>query len=120
MPTPPNNKGRKVKKINHFTTAHLLTLLFDGLLPLEALAAETGLHYVTVCDFTRELHRARVLYIDHFDEDTRGRLTLTVYKIGRQPDAKRTPLTEAEKQKRYREGKKLREQQAALSIQPCV
>lgn len=90
MPTPPNNKGRKVKKINHFTTAHLLTLLFDGLLPLEALAAETGLHYVTVCDFTRELHRARVLYIDHFDEDTRA---THPYGLQDRPQARRQAHT---------------------------
>ena len=51
--TPPNNKSKRIIKINAITQAHLIKLLLDGKFNCQELAAETGLHYVTVLQYTR-------------------------------------------------------------------
>lgn len=99
---PPNNTGRRIIKINAITQAHLIKLLLDGDRTCQELAEETGLHYVTVLQYTRELYRAGAAYISHYEKDVRGRDMLKVYKIGKGKDAKRGRMTSAEKQTRVR------------------
>ena len=99
---PPNNTGRRIIKINAITQAHLIKLLLDGDRTCQELAEETGLHYVTVLQYTRELHRAGAAHIHHYEKDARGRDMLKVYKIGKGKDAKRGRMTSAEKQTRVR------------------
>jgi predicted ArsR family transcriptional regulator len=63
----------------------------------------TGLHYVTVLQYTRELYRAGAAHIARFEADDRGRHIVKIYKIGRAKDAKRVRLTSAQRQARRRE-----------------
>ena len=104
---PPNNTGRRIIKINAITQAHLIKLLLDGDRTCQELAEETGLHYVTVLQYTRELHRAGAVHIHHYEQDVRGRHTLKVYKIGKAKDAKQIRLTPAERQSRVRSRKRM-------------
>lgn len=101
---PPVNK--RIAKINRFTQAHLIKLLLDGTYNCQELAEETGLHYVTVLDYTRELHRVGAAYIDHWEKDSRGRDVIKVYKLGVGKDAKRHVRSAVERQRAYRAKKK--------------
>lgn len=118
MPVPwiPSTKGMKIKKLNGYTYAKLVAYMLDGVFTCQDLADLTGLHYVTVLDYTRELHRTGAAHIFEFRQDTRGTDTIKVYKIGRGEDAVRLKMTSVERTARYRRNKKLRAAQAALTI----
>jgi hypothetical protein len=90
-------------KINAMSQARLIKLMLEGTYSCAELAAETGLHYVTVLHYTRELHRVGAAHISMWDADTRGRALVKIYKIGAAKDAKRKPMTALERQRRYRE-----------------
>jgi len=104
--TPPSTKGKRLVKINAFTQAKLIEALLDGVYTCTELAEMTGLHYVTVLQYTRELHRAKAAHICNWEKDTRGRDVIKIYKIGRGKDAKREKLSGAERQARTREKRK--------------
>lgn len=107
-PTPPRRK--QIRKINAITQARLMRLLLDGELDCRELAEETGLHYVTVLQYTRELHRAGAAYICDWHPDDRGYATLKVYKLGAgKRDKKRPSMTVNEKSARYRARKRLKQ-----------
>ena len=112
---PPNNKGRRVIKVNALTQAHLIKLLLDGEMDCKELAEETGLHYVTVLQYTRELHRAKAAHICKWLPDDRGVCTIKVYKLGTRHDARRPKLTDAERQARVREARKKLNDAAVLN-----
>ena len=108
--TPPSNKGKRVIKINAITQAQLIKYMLDGTYTCIELAEHTGLHYVTVLQYTRELHRAGAAHINSWEKDARGRDSIKVYKIGEGKDAKRAKrLTGAERQGRVREKKRAQE-----------
>lgn len=102
---PPVNK--RVIKLNSILQAQLIKLLLEGVYTCQELAEETGLHYVTVLQYTRELHRAGAAYIDHWEKDSRDRDSLKVYKVGVGKDARRSKLTSAQRQERVRKRKKM-------------
>ena len=102
---PPNIKGRKVIKINAICQAQLIKLLLDGVYTCHELAEQTVLHYVTVLQYTRELHAAGAAYICAWEKDTRGRDAIKIYKIGEHRDAQRKKLTGAQRQAKSREKK---------------
>lgn len=93
---------KRVVKVNAISQAQLIRLLLEGDYTCQELAEETGLHYVTVLQYTRELHRAGAAYIARWEKDSRGRDMLKVYKLGRGRDAQRARLTAAERQARVR------------------
>ena len=99
---PPNIKGRKVIKINAICQAQLIKLLLDGVYTCHELAEQTGLHYVTVLQYTRELHSAGAVHICMWEKDVHGRDAIRIYKIGEGKDAKRQRMTGAERQARSR------------------
>jgi predicted ArsR family transcriptional regulator len=99
---PPRNKGKKIIKINAICQAQLIKLLLDGVYTCHELAEQTGLHYVTVLQYTRELHSAGAAYICAWEKDGRGRDVIKIYKIGEGKDAKRKKMTSAERQAKSR------------------
>jgi len=109
MSTPPKNKGKRIVKINALTQAKLIEAMLDGVYNCQELAEITGLHYVTVLQYTRELHRAKAAHICQWDKDGRGRDVVKIYRIGRGKDAKREKLTAVQRQARHREKKKAQE-----------
>lgn len=100
--TPPNNKRKKIIKINAICQAQLIKLLLDGVYTCHELADQTGLHYVTVLQYTRELHAAGAVHICAWEKDGRGRDVIKIYKIGEGRDAKRKKMTPAERQAKSR------------------
>lgn len=113
----PYTGGKTLRKINAFTQGVLIELMLDGLYDCHELAERTGLHYVTVQGYCRELHRAGACYIDHWNADSRDRDTIKIYKIGRGTDAVRRKLTSAQRQARSRAGRKLLDYQRTLTFQ---
>jgi hypothetical protein len=105
--SPPRSK-RNIK-INALTQANLMRLLLDGTRDCTELAEETGLHYVTVLHYTRELHRAGAAFICDWHPDSRGYATLKVYKLGLGKDKKRPRISNNEKAANYRARKKLKQ-----------
>ncbi len=99
---PPTTKGKTLVKIGAITQAHLIKLLLDGDRTCQELADETGLHYVTVLQYTRELHKVGAAHICRWEKDVRGRDILKIYKLGKGKDAKREKLTGAQRQERTR------------------
>lgn len=99
---PPRNKGKKIIKINAICQAQLIKLLLDGVYTCKELAEQTGLHYVTVLQYTRELHAAGAAHICAWEKDGRGRDSIRIYKIGEHKDAKRKVMTGAERQAKSR------------------
>lgn len=111
--TPPNNRGKRIAKINRFTQALLIKYLLEGIYSAQELAEMTGLHDVTVRDYTRELCRVGAAHIASWDKDSRGRDVVKIVKLGPGKDAKRQRLTDAERQRAYR---KKKQQQTTLRI----
>ncbi len=97
---------RTCRKINAITQAQLIKLLIEGVYTCQQLADETGLHYVTVLQYTRELHRFGAAHISSWEKDSRGRDILKVYKLGAGKDAKRQRMTAAQRQARTRDKKR--------------
>ena len=114
-PPPPNNAGKRLIKINAITQAQLIKLLLEGTYSCVELAEMTGLHYVTVLQYTRELHRAGAAHICMWDKDGRGRDLTRIYKIGVGKDVKRQRLSAAERQRKYKAKKALHAQVTAVS-----
>lgn len=107
--TPPNNKGKSIIKINAFIQGVLIKHLLEGVYSCRELAEITGLHYVTVQEYTRELHRAGAAHISSWEKDSRGRDVIKIYKIGVGKDAEREKLNGAQRQERLREKRKAKE-----------
>lgn len=115
---PPLNKGRRMIKINCITQAKLIEALLDGVYTCAELAEITGLHYVTVLQYTRELHRAKAAHICGWEKDSLGRDALKIYRLGRGKDAKREKLTAAQRQQRTRDKQKAIQLANLLTIRP--
>jgi predicted ArsR family transcriptional regulator len=106
VPTPPSPKGKRQIKINAIMQAQLIKLLLEGTYTCAELAKMTGLHYVTVLQYTRELHRAGAAHIAAWEKDKRGRDLAKIYKLGEGTDKRRQKKTQAERQIAYRAKKK--------------
>ena len=106
VPTPPSPKGKRQIKINAIMQAQLIKLLLEGTYTCQELANMTGLHYVTVLQYTRELHRAGAAHIAAWEKDKRGRDLAKIYKLGEGTDKRRQKKTQAERQIAYRAKKK--------------
>lgn len=113
-------RGKTTIKVNAMAYAHLVELMLDGTHSCRELAEITGLHYVTVLDYTRALHRAGAAHICAWEKDKRGRDLIKVYRIGRGRDAKRQRLTAQQRSARYREKIKHQRLMEKLCSAPSV
>lgn len=97
---------RKQVKVNAIAYAKMCAAMIPGDLTCQELADETGLHIVTVYQYTRELHASGAIHIVRYEADARGRHLVKIYKLGPGKDAKRVRLTQAERQARMRAKRK--------------
>ena len=100
--SPPNNKGRPIVKLSAVLQARLIRMLCDGPCTITEIADDTGLHYVTVQVYLRELYRAGAAHIAGWEKDSRGRDLIKVYGLGPGKDAQRRKMTGAERQRASR------------------
>jgi hypothetical protein len=101
-------------KVNAMSFALLLKEMLPGEYTCEELAERTGLHYVTVLRYTREMHRAGSAYIRAWRMNERKQYVLKVYGIGDREDVDkpRTAMTPAQRQLKYRAKLRRREEYA--------
>lgn len=93
-------------KVNAWAYAQLIKHMLEGTYNCRELAELTGLHYVTVLQYTREMYRAGACHVCMWEQDARGRDMVKVYKLGDGKDAKRRRLTAGERQARVRAKKR--------------
>ena len=87
--------------------AQLVRHLVEGEYNAHELAELIGLHYITVLDYCRALHEAKLIYVHRWERDAVGRDSVIVYKFGPgMPDAPKRKLSRTDQQRRYRERKK--------------
>lgn len=110
---PPKNK--KLIKINAISQAQLIKFLWEGNYSCLELAELTGLHYVTVLQYTRELHGAGAAHISGWEKDARGRDIIKIYKLGPGKDKARHRKPATERSAAYRAKKRMREMTQALA-----
>lgn len=89
-------------KVNALSYAHMIAMLLDDDYSCRELAKATGLHYITVCYYLRELHKAGAVYVADFRTDRLGRRTTKSYRVGKKRDAVAQPISGTEKSRRYR------------------
>jgi len=89
--------------------AKLIKLLWDGAYTLKELAAETGLHYLTVAEYCRSLQKEGMAHICMWMLDDVGRHSLRVYKLGPGQDAPRQKLSQVERTRRTRAKQKAKQ-----------
>ena len=65
----------------------MVKLLYDGTRTCAELAEETGLHVLTVYDWTREMHRQGIIHICMWEGE--GRNSVRIFKMGPGRDAPR-------------------------------
>lgn len=102
MTTPKKRTYRKTVKVGALTYAQLVLHMLDGKYNCQELAEMTGLHYVTVLQYARELHASGAAHLAAWQKDGKGRDIVKIYKIGHGVDAKREKLTPAQRALRYR------------------
>jgi hypothetical protein len=91
-------------KVNAMSFALLIREMLAGEYTCEELAERSGLHYVTVLRYTRELHKAGAAYIRAWRMNEKRQYVLKVYGIGDMQDARkpRAAMTHAQRSQRYR------------------
>ena len=97
-------------KVNAIMQAELLSLLIKGVYTCKELAERSGAHYKTVLSYCKELHKRKVIHICMWINDGQGRELVRIYKLGEAADVVRKKPSAAERQRKYRERKKIREQ----------
>lgn len=103
------------RKLNAMHIAKLTRLLWDGTRTLAQLTEETGLHYLTVQEYCREMHTEDAVHIVGWSPDSRGRHVHRIYMLGPGRDAKRPVQTPAQRMAKQRAKRKAREQMAVLA-----
>ena len=98
-------KQRQIK-MGAISYAKMIRLMLEGEYSCEELASLTGLHYVTVLQYTRELHRAGATHISEWRKDRLDRDNVRIYKIGHSFDMPRFRMAGKERQRRYKARKK--------------
>lgn len=99
--------AKRAKKMNAFTYAVLIRLMMDGTRTCRELAEETGLHILTVYDYTYHLHKSGAAFIVTWDGE--GRHQTRIYMIGRGKDAPRPSKSRKQIADDYRSRKAAKE-----------
>ena len=89
-------------KVGAISYAQLIKHMLEGTYSCKELAEITGLHYVTVLQYTREMHAAKACHISSWDKDARGCDSIRVYKLGKGVDAKRQIKSASQTKAEYR------------------
>ena len=99
--------SRRGHKVNALTFSILCKLMMDGTRTCHELAEESGLHVLTVYDWTRELHRQGVIHICMWDGE--GRTSTRIFMFGPGKDAKRPLKARSQISAEYRARKRAQE-----------
>jgi hypothetical protein len=76
-------------KMGAISYGAMCKLMCEGVYSCAEMAELTGLHYVTVLQYTREIYRAGASHIASWETDARGKDCIRIYKLGEGVDAKK-------------------------------
>jgi hypothetical protein len=93
---------KRVIRVNAITNAQLLSKVSEGVFTTHQLSEETGLCIRTIRNYLSAMHKVGVLHITDWEEDTGGRRSLKVYKLGAGKDMPKPRMSNAETRRRYR------------------
>ena len=96
--------SRRGHKVNALTFAIMCKLLMEGTRTCQELADDTGLHKLTIYDWTRELHRQGIIHICMWEGE--GRSSTRIFKFGPGKDVARPVKTRAQVHADYRAKRK--------------
>ena len=96
--------SRRGHKVNAMSFSIMCKLLMDGTHTCYELAEETGLHVLTIYDWTREMHRQGVVHICMWEGE--GRSSTRIFKLGEGKDAPRPIKHRSKVHAEYRARKK--------------
>jgi hypothetical protein len=99
----------KQSRTNPLAIRNVIEALMTAPHTYHELVDASGLHNQTVRKLLVPFRKApRLVYIAAWHPDARGYPTRPAFSWGAKPDAKRQPLTNAERQRRVRERKKIK------------
>lgn len=101
-------------KVVHVMYALVFKMLLKEPQSLDALEEETGLSRSTLYRMFKTLRKHKVVHISDWEQDTRGRDAIAVYKLGAGRDKSKYKISGAERTRRYRERLKQRKQTEEL------
>jgi predicted ArsR family transcriptional regulator len=90
------------RKMNPIMLALLVRELQPGEYTCAQLAERIGLHPLTVRDYVKAMHNAKVVHLARWAPDSRGRMCVRIYKLGQGVDAPRRPRTAEQNRAAYR------------------
>lgn len=96
--------SRRGHKVNALSFSILVKLLMEGTRTCYELAEETGLHVLTIYDWTREMHRQGIIHICMWEGE--GRASTRIFKFGPGKDAPRPIKERSRIHAEYRSRKK--------------
>lgn len=94
--------------INRLCYAKLIKYIIDQPATVHDLAAETGLHFVTVGRLMRMFKQEKIVHICGWEPDSRDRDVTAVYKFGEGRDKAKRRISSAVRTKNYRERQKIK------------
>lgn len=87
-------------KVNCMIFCKLIKLLEEGTRSCRELADETGLHVLTVYQYTKEMHKQGLIHIATWEYNDYGRPSIRIYMWGKGKDATRQTMTRKEAHQR--------------------
>lgn len=105
----------KFAKIGALSYAKLLSYMMSGTLNCNELAEATGLHVLTVYQYTRAMHKEGVTHVCDWETDRMGRETIRIYMLGKGKDAARRTKTRAQIAEDYRTRQRMKQMLAATA-----
>lgn len=106
---------KKVIRVNAIAIAEMLKAAQEGIYTSWELVEMTGLSINTVRGYMNVFHKAGVVHVCDWEEDTRGNRTRKVYKLGAGKDVKKPKMSQSEVNRRYREKTKALKLMKALN-----
>ena len=98
--------------------AQMIRLLTQDPHTFAELAEETGLHYITVREWVREMHRQGIVRVAAWVENTRGHRRIEAFMFGEGADAKKPrPKSGAQRTREYIARKAAREAPSLVARQ---
>jgi hypothetical protein len=114
--------SKNLIKVNAMSFALLVKEMLAGVYTCAELAERTGLHYVTVLNYTRAMHKAGSAHIVGWRRNKLHRYVLKIYGIGNMPDARKPyeAKTTAQRTQKYRMKLKQRKEDEQRQNQPSA
>lgn len=97
-----------MNKVNQDTYAMAIKLILNRPVSAHEIAKDTGLHIVTAQRLMRTFKQHEIIHVCSWRPDLQGRDAIPVYELGFRKDKPRRALTQAQRQQRCREKKKVK------------